>query len=1223
MRESVKKSILPTLKSHNFVMIGIIILIGWFFSFTPRLHADPWKCGTPLLIEKSHALTGFNLPNTENVLAAPAAPAQLGQIDRFFIHIPETSVKATCVAVGAHCYIYIDNTVQNMLTEAEAVAIADTFDTNIYPKVHHWLGSEFQPGLDRDNKITILFHDVGMNASGKDYGGYFSPIDQHPTHPTSNRRDMLYMDIFQFKERSRHTFYSSLAHEFAHLINWYQNGGTTDQRWLEEGIASFTEWGIYGTVHTLFVDGYLANPAMSLTTANNTDTYYGAAFMLLLYLYENHGGINFIRQLAAEDTLGLSAIDTTLGKNRHFVDVFLNWGIANWLNDRGRGKHLSYLNLPNRKITARTPRITRYPTTSNEIPIDSWGTQYVLFENLPETFELTLQANTQTYLYANIVYLAPNTKVTFVKPIPFISDPNGAATLRTNKIEIGNLRNQGQILLIVTSEYPQTFRYVAKSGTGDAPINIADPINAPRWDIEQPRYLLHPNSVTYLPESSSQPIGSNGSLGTSFITSDISVRLEPTTQIHLSSNYNQIIIQEENAFASSDWGLEIFSLNPTPVQIGEIATPGNAQAIATEGDNVYVADGASGVHLIKVNPPTSPQIVKTLGGFQDARDVHLANGNLYALDTVRGLLVFKHQDVLNSKNPHPRRTFKTAGVPFKVSTNDEGTIFLSDNAQGLSILNPDPLGGFVVTGTVPLLVLDFEILGKYALTVSNNLRILNIDIPIIPEPISHVNTPGLASGIKVHQGLLYLTDQQTGLQIVNVNSLDKPRLISSHPTIGNAQDVALRYSAAEKATYAYVADGKGGIQTLDVTKPRTPIWVNHYNASGIPYGLDASSEDGKTTIAIANGPGGLKIAEMTDPHNGKITQDIRTFTSDRGVLSVQIKKQHAFVGTDLGMDIVDLETGNTLTHIPTINPVWAIAIIDDYAYLCAKSLVIVDISDPGRSQIVFQREFIGNAYKIAFNTSHAYVASLEGGVHILDISVPERPRPIAHYATEGTATNVCLADEFVYVLDNRHGVLKLDGTNPQQLTLLSDYVETQLPIAAAVQGNDLYLLDSNSLQIIDSRTMHRRARYSQLQSPTDLAVVDSALYVTDLYQLSIFRVNTNPLNLAVEEEQNVLYQPTQLTVSVPNQLLQNFPNPFNPETWIPYSLAKGTKVTLSIHDVNGRLISHQLLGFQRSGKHVVHWNGRNVMGESVASGIYFYTLNAGSFSATRKMVVQH
>ncbi len=1221
MSEHNKKPTQFILMLRYFSRIRFAILIGWFCCLNLVLHAEPWKCGTPLLIEHSHHLVqDFKLRNAESILAAPA---QLGQIDRFFIHIPETSVKATCVAVGVHCYIYVDNTVQDMLTNANAVAIANTFDTNIYPKVQHWIGSEFKPGLDRDNRITILFHDVGMNASGQDYGGYFSPVDQHPTYPTSNRRDILYMDIYQFKQRERHTFYSSLAHEFAHLVNWYQNGGTSDQRWLEEGIASFTEWGVYGTVHTLFVDNYLAAPSMSLTTANNTDTYYGAAFMLVLYLYENHGGINFIRQLAAEDTLGLSAIAATLGENENFADVFLNWGIANWFNDTTQGKSFGYLNLLNRKITAHTPRITRYPTTSDDFPIDSWSTQYVLFQNLPENLQLTLQADTQARLYANIVYLAPNTNVLVVKPIPSISDINAGDTHHTNQIEIGNLRNEGEILLIVTSEYPQTFRYVAKHGAADAEIDIEKLPKISRRDLEKSQHLLPPNSVVYLPSSNSESISLGRHVGSSLIASNLSPKIEPMTQIHLSSNYHEIVIQEDKAFAASDWGLEIFSLDPSPTRIGEIATPGNAQAVAVEGNTVYIADGKSGVQVIEVNPLTSPKLLKTLGGFQDARDIHLANGNLYALDTGRGLLVFRQEDIRNNQNPHPKQTFITAGTPFKVSTNAEGKVYLSDNTQGLYILTPDPLGDFAVTNTIPLLALDFEILGEYALIASSNLRILNIGAPLAPEPISQVNTPGLVSGVKFYEGLLYLTDQQAGLHIVDVNNLDIPRVISSQPTIGNAENVTFWRSNNNDATYAYIADGKGGIQTLDVTKPKMPIWINHYDASGIAYALDVSNDVDKTTIAIANGTGGLKIAELTDPYNGKITQDIRTITGTQGALSVKIENQHAFVGTDIGMDVVDLKTGETYTHIRTSDPVWAIAIIDGYAYLCAKSLIIVDISDPERSQIVSRRAFKGSAYKIAFNTSHAYVASLEGGVHIFDISEPALPRPISHFPTEGAATNVALDGEHVYVLDNRKGVLQMDAQNPNELTVLAEYTETRLPIAAAVNEDHLYLLDSESLQIIDTRTMLRLSRNTHLLAPFDLVANNSALYVCDLYELKMFRVHTDRLNLAVEgQPENRSYQTTLSTSSLRNQLFQNYPNPFNPETWIPYSLAKDLQVSLSIYDAQGRLILHQPLGFQLSGKHTAHWNGRNVMGEVVASGIYFYRLEAGSFSTTRKLVVQ-
>ena len=91
-------------------------------------------------------------------------------------------------------------------------------------------------------------------------------------------------------------------------------------------------------------------------------------------------------------------------------------------------------------------------------------------------------------------------------------------------------------------------------------------------------------------------------------------------------------------------------------------------------------------------------------------------------------------------------------------------------------------------------------------------------------------------------------------------------------------------------------------------------------------------------------------------------------------------------------------------------------------------------------------------------------------------------------------------------------------------------------------------------------------------------------------------------------------------------LLPNYPNPFNPETWIPYQLATSAEVTLTIYDINGQLIrrlavGHQAAGMYRSRSRAVYWDGRNQLGESVASGLYFYTLTAGEFSATRKMLI--
>jgi len=99
-------------------------------------------------------------------------------------------------------------------------------------------------------------------------------------------------------------------------------------------------------------------------------------------------------------------------------------------------------------------------------------------------------------------------------------------------------------------------------------------------------------------------------------------------------------------------------------------------------------------------------------------------------------------------------------------------------------------------------------------------------------------------------------------------------------------------------------------------------------------------------------------------------------------------------------------------------------------------------------------------------------------------------------------------------------------------------------------------------------------------------------------------------------------------VGVPKQtaLLVNYPNPFNPETWIPYQLAVAADVTLTIYAIDGEPVRTLSLGQQPGGMYqsksrAAYWDGRNEVGERVASGLYFYTLTAGDFTATRKMLI--
>ncbi len=101
-----------------------------------------------------------------------------------------------------------------------------------------------------------------------------------------------------------------------------------------------------------------------------------------------------------------------------------------------------------------------------------------------------------------------------------------------------------------------------------------------------------------------------------------------------------------------------------------------------------------------------------------------------------------------------------------------------------------------------------------------------------------------------------------------------------------------------------------------------------------------------------------------------------------------------------------------------------------------------------------------------------------------------------------------------------------------------------------------------------------------------------------------------------------------LVTLVPKEttLFANYPNPFNPETWIPYQLAVPADVSISIHAADGKLVRKLSLGNLPAGTYqdrsrAAYWDGKNEFGEAAATGVYFYTLTTGEFTATRKMLI--
>ena len=185
-----------------------------------------------------------------------------------------------------------------------------------------------------------------------------------------------------------------------------------------------------------------------------------------------------------------------------------------------------------------------------------------------------------------------------------------------------------------------------------------------------------------------------------------------------------------------------------------------------------------------------------------------------------------------------------------------------------------------------------------------------------------------------------------------------------------------------------------------------------------------------------------------------------------------------------------------------------------------------------------------------------------------------------------------------------------------QLQLQNNQISDITPLQNLIALTEL-LLSQNQISDVDS-----------LEGLTSLRTLWlSGNPIEDLAPLRTLKENNPSVRIDIDINADVQEAPSVQVLPDETALLSNYPNPFNPETWIPYQLSTAVDVSLTIYDVRGVVVrqlalGHRPAGFYYSRGRAVHWDGRNQLGEKVASGLYFYTFTAGDFTATRKMLIR-
>jgi hypothetical protein len=276
-------------------------------------------------------------------LADTIGQAKIFNVNSGYDQFSRTSLSATLRSISDHAYFYVENQYWDSLNSNGKIILSNNlgnlvreFENNIYPKETQVWGSEPNPGIDNDPKITVVLEDL---ISGN--GGYFDTSNEHPKEivNTSNEREMIIISI-----EAGNLAKIFLGHEFQHLISYNQKEilrNAEEDVWLNE-LRSEYSVSLLGYNDNFSnsglerrVNAFLENPSDSLTEWPNVSDDYAQVVLFGQYLVEQFG-LAILTETLHSSSGGIDSINQFLEKYNYperFSNIFENWTVANYLNN--------------------------------------------------------------------------------------------------------------------------------------------------------------------------------------------------------------------------------------------------------------------------------------------------------------------------------------------------------------------------------------------------------------------------------------------------------------------------------------------------------------------------------------------------------------------------------------------------------------------------------------------------------------------------------------------------------------------------------------------------------------------------------------------------------------------------------------------------------------------------------------------------------------------------
>lgn len=356
--------------------------------------------------------------------------------------------------------------------------------------------------------------------------------------------------------------------------------------------------------------------------------------------------------------------------------------------------------------------------------------------------------------------------------------------------------------------------------------------------------------------------------------------------------------------------------------------------------------------------------------------------------------------------------------------------------------------------------LDVEVIGNYAyMAYSSGLYIVNIKDKTKPMFVSKYLGKGEVEKLDVSGSYVYLAEGEYGLRIIDVKDPTKPKEVACYDTPGNVCGVYVL------GNYAYVVDGKDGLRIIDVEDPSKPREIGYRDTPHLAKGVYVINK----YAYVADEDSGLRIIDVREPAKPK---EVGYCNTPGKAIDVFVSGNYAYIAnSEQGLRIIDIknpvkpkEVGHYGVY-PGITSFWE------------KMWEIF----PPIVNIFSQLQVYDYAYAVYVSGKYAYLAN--NGLHIIDISKPNKPKKVKWHKTLGGASNLYLSDGYIYLADDQEGLRIIEVKNPKKLKEVGCYNTLSNINKIYISGKYAYSGGGNGFRIIDISKPNRLKEVGSWNTP--------------------------------------------------------------------------------------------------------------------------------------------